>query len=67
MVDKNLEDNMQLTILTPVTLKQGQGYQTWYELVVRFLKKSCRLSLSLQTEEITWLHSHAKTIITKHN
>ena len=34
MVDKNLEDNMQLTILTPVTLKQGQGYQTWYELVV---------------------------------
>ena len=33
MVDKNLKINLQFDSDTPVTLKQGQGHQTWYELV----------------------------------
>ena len=27
------KNNLQLMINTPLTLKQGHGYQTWYELV----------------------------------
>ena len=32
MIDKNLKHNLQFLILT-LSLKQGQGHQTWYELV----------------------------------
>ena len=35
-MDKNLKKQKQFTVYdsdTPVTMKQGQGHQTWYELV----------------------------------
>ena len=36
MVDKNLKKKKEFAVYdsgTPVTLKQGQGHQTWYEFV----------------------------------